>query len=120
MNINDPKTIAAEFRAIREQVDRLRYGLLTNPPTVNAGNACRLLIARLRKNEAMMIAAASTAPLYTPPIVETVSIAAPGPTVEIAFPSPEPSPIEREAPPPKRKPGRPRKNPPPAEAGGVA
>lgn len=102
--------MAEYMKDLRERVERINRAQHGGTP-VDIRAACQQIIERLRKFEAAY--RASTTPWEPPARVEPM----PPPTASAPVVV-HPKPIE--APPPKRKPGRPRKVQTPAEPGGVA
>lgn len=105
MNPRNLARMAEEMKALREQVDRIRYTHhgVQCAANMRTGEAALRLVNRLRFLEDAYRKAASEQPVVADVVVEAAK------------------PIPQDLPAPKRKPGRPRKNPvPPAEAEGIA
>lgn len=114
MNINHHPSMAESMKDMRERVERILRAQHGGTP-VDVRAACQQIIERLRKLEAAYRASRADEIRVLDHIVDT---APPGPMESLRKNAPKEKPIE--APPPKRKPGRPRKVQTPAEPGGVA
>lgn len=119
MNTVNLRHLAHELGQILEVVDRIRYthsGMTKCDAAMKTGPATMALVKRLRDLKAAVLRSAveqESGQKAAPPEPPPVSVSAPVPVAAASIP--------KELPMPKRKPGRPRKNPaPPAEAGGVA
>lgn len=109
----NPHNHADQLRDIRRKVDQIRYSALSKEPSVDVPTACLGIVKTLRKMEdgfRLMPAPAPVVSVTPPPTGASVPV--------VTDPKPQERPTE--APQPKRKPGRPRKNPIPSEPGGVA
>lgn len=120
MNPNKPAEVAAYLKSVREQIDRIRYSQSGGRP-INIAQICLNLVNDLRKKEAICTAAVVQAEIQrdAAPVVRDLHQALDRAEASVMGSLPTPKPVE--APPPQRnKGGRPRKNPIPAEPGGLA